>query len=858
MSRRSAPPPAAHLLEVVPPREATAGPGAVENLLATLTLAAGCALEIACAEGGRPRFLARAPSEADRAHLARQLVGQYPQGTVAFLDASAADPAAIRDGEAASACELRLGQPPHLPLRTYRDLDARDGNDPLVGVLSALADLPPDLRGLCQLALWPADPHWGRDVGRLVAPQSAQARASRLEATGAGESALPTLIAGGLALVGWKGVTLYQAGDALHLVLLGTAGLLALPAGLWVAEKARPTAPPDPALVREKVAHRGFVARLRLLVVGGGATPGGLQVRAAALARLVAAYGPYDLPSGNALVARSCAPCDFVRPRPTHSLLPGRRPLPLLNSREAASLWHLPTAAASVPGLRRGGSRAILAAHTVPGSGDSHPSGAAGGIAIGLSRAQGKAAPVALPTGFLRRNTLILGSAGSGKTTLLQHLIGGILADPAWGLLVLDPHSSLAPRVLELLPPARAAAAVAVRLADTERPIGLNLLDTHGGRGLAQIEDGLIAALKYHWEGSWGARMENVFRYALRTLLHANRGRPAAAQYTLLEVNPLLTNGPFRMDVLRQVQDADLHRYWLEVYAPLSRHFRDEMIMPVQNKVDRFNQEVLRNVVGQRATTLSLTPLLEHNAPLIVDTAAAQIGRDNAGLLGATLLDLLATRMRERGEGAQRLVIVVDEFQQTPADWATMLETLRKYGGSCVLATQSLAALERTQPGLRGAVFGNHGTLAVFQVSAEDARYLAPELNEDVEVADLINLPVRHAYVRATDGEQRLPVFSVEVPLPPAGDPQVARTVARRTAAQWGQDRSAVEAERQAFLARLYPAPSGREGGDAEARNRGRRQRGGRGATAGAAADPRLLSGTTGSGPAVGPGRVAP
>ena len=191
MSRRSAPPPAAHLLEVVPPREATAGPGAVENLLATLTLAAGCALEIACAEGGRPRFLARAPSEADRAHLARQLVGQYPQGTVAFLDASAADPAAIRDGEAASACELRLGQPPHLPLRTYRDLDARDGNDPLVGVLSALADLPPDLRGLCQLALWPADPHWGRDVGRLVAPQSAQARASRLEATARGRVPCP-------------------------------------------------------------------------------------------------------------------------------------------------------------------------------------------------------------------------------------------------------------------------------------------------------------------------------------------------------------------------------------------------------------------------------------------------------------------------------------------------------------------------------------------------------------------------------------------------------------------------------------------------------------------------------------------
>src|SRR5205807_2663978 len=101
------------------------------------------------------------------------------------------------------------------------------------------------------------------------------------------------------------------------------------------ADHLRPAAPPDPALVREKVAHRGFVARLRLLVGGGGTTLNGQQARVTALDRLVAAYGPYDLPSGNGLVARPCRADDFVRPRPTHSLAPGRRQLPLLNAREA-------------------------------------------------------------------------------------------------------------------------------------------------------------------------------------------------------------------------------------------------------------------------------------------------------------------------------------------------------------------------------------------------------------------------------------------------------------------------------------------------------------------------------------------
>ena len=122
---------------------------------------------------------------------------------------------------------------------------------------------------------------------------------------------------------------------------------------------------------------------------------------------------------------------------------------------------------------------------------------------------------------------------------------------------------------------------------------------------------------------------------------------------------------PFAWTCCARVHDRDLQRYWLHDYALLPRNFRAEMIMPVQNKIDRFNQPILRAIVGQRETRLSLSPLLDHHAPLIVDTAAALIGVDNAGLLGATLLDVLACRMRERGEGAQR---VVAARRRVPAD----------------------------------------------------------------------------------------------------------------------------------------------------------------------------------------------
>jgi hypothetical protein len=114
--------------------------------------------------------------------------------------------------------------------------------------------------------------------------------------------------------------------------------------------------------------------------------------------------------------------------------------------------------------------------------------------------------PVYLPRDHLVTNTLVLGAAGTGKTTYLLHLVAEVLADPGWGVFVLDPHGSLAPRVLGLLPPGRAQEAFCVRLGDKEHPVALNLLDTKGGRSAEEIENGLIGGFAYHWDGAWGAR----------------------------------------------------------------------------------------------------------------------------------------------------------------------------------------------------------------------------------------------------------------------------------------------------------------------------------------------------------------
>jgi hypothetical protein len=101
------------LLAITPPRRSAVTLADQVQMLAALAharreMARGVALELVGAEG-HVRFQVRAATPAARAQLDMVLSGYYPQGTLTPLD-QAADPAVIRPGEEAAACELRLSR----------------------------------------------------------------------------------------------------------------------------------------------------------------------------------------------------------------------------------------------------------------------------------------------------------------------------------------------------------------------------------------------------------------------------------------------------------------------------------------------------------------------------------------------------------------------------------------------------------------------------------------------------------------------------------------------------------------------------------------------------------------------------
>src|SRR5205807_5333239 len=104
--------------------------------------------------------------------------------------------------------------------------------------------------------------------------------------------------------------------------------------------------------------------------------------------------------------------------------------------------------------------------------------------------------------------------------------------------------------------------------------------------------------------------------------------------------------------------------------------------------------------------------------------------------------------------------VYLDEFQNfTTLSLANMLSELRKYRVNLVLAHQYLSQLE---PEVRDAILGNVGTIISFRLGVPDAEVLAQEFYPDFSVADLINLPNYHVYLKLMiDGAVSKP-FSAE------------------------------------------------------------------------------------------------
>ncbi|MBV9603220.1 MAG: type IV secretory system conjugative DNA transfer family protein [Chloroflexi bacterium] len=751
--------PAEHVLEIVTPRTNVARLSSAEHLFGALVAQSQqrpepVSLEIV-GDSERRRFLVRTPTGHGLGRVAEQLGASYPQAVLRGFQSTSfprGDPLQVGPDEQVVAARLKPRQGEHLPLRTFedRELEVRGDSfqvDPLLGILSALSDLPAGWRAVCQLIVLANAPQdWARAHQRLALERPLE-RERHIDTGPSPVGPLAVLALIGIVLVALSVTDTWSRGDWLPGLELASGVLAATVLCVLILRWLGKHDLVEPRLVQQKLSRDACLVELRLAVIAPlFADSDALDDR---LRRLVAAYRPFALATGNSLIARTLADENDLR-----TLASSSRPS-LLNVRELAGLWHLPQSGDDIAFVERTTARRRLPlAHTVA------PTADGSGCHIGVSAHQNHTVPVYLPTQLLRRHLLAVAKTRRGKSSLLLQMVHHLMQaeDDRRSVVLVDPHRDLAVFALGLVPRAREADVVYLDVSNRRRPFGINLLDTGLGWDRDQASVNVLRIFRREFDGYWGPRMEDAFRFATLALYEANEAlcaddplRGRGAQHTILDVPALLERPGFRRQVLKKTSDPFIRQWFDGYFEPLDRRYQLEIINPVQTKVHKYlGSRVARHIVGQPRSTIDFRELVGTGKIIIINLNAFDVGEDLAALIGGSLFNLAARAVSSQALSAaadrRPVTLVVDEFHTLPgADYEQVLGELAKYGANVMLASQTLSRLDRLTDAqrtrnLRASVFSNLDGLFAFHTSAEDAAYLAEELGGGLDAQDLLEL----------------------------------------------------------------------------------------------------------------------
>jgi len=359
-----------------------------------------------------------------------------------------------------------------------------------------------------------------------------------------------------------------------------------------------------------------------------------------------------------------------------------------------------------------------------------------------------------------RKHVYVIGKTGMGKTTLLENMaIQDIQSGE--GIAFIDPHGDTAEKLLDFVPKERINDVIYFNPADTNFPIGLNVLENVDPERRHLVADGLMGVFKKIWQDVWSARMEYILNNTILALLEY----PNA---TMLGINQVLVNKEYRKKVVDCVKDPIIKAFWTQEFAKYTDKYAAEATPAIQNKVGQFiSNPLIRNIIGQYRSSFDFRKAMDQKKIIIVNLSKGRVGEDNSRLLGAMFVTKLYLAAMSRVDVPESnrsdFFLYVDEFQNFASEsFASILSEARKYKLSLILAHQYITQMEEE---VSDAVFGNIGTTVAFRVGAEDAEVLEKEFAPSFIVEDIVNLPFASIYLKLMiDGVASHPFSAATLP----------------------------------------------------------------------------------------------
>lgn len=545
--------------------------------------------------------------------------------------------------------------------------------------------------------------------------------------------------------------------------------------GIWrslTADDGRPffsDGQPHLQAARSKCSRPLFAASVRLAMLS---EDGNAEAKAERLRR---SFGCFD--GANGLVEGKRSPEEEDNDVADLLARSFRRSGMILNSSELFSLVHPPSGGTGAPALARQETRTRQVPIRHAG---------ATGLLLGTNEHAGHTVGCRLRQEERARHMHVIGASGTGKSTFLLRCMLQDLESGS-GLALLDPHGDLVEALLDRLPRDRVKDVVLFDPADTEFPVGFNILRAH-----TDIEKDLLAsdfvAIFERLSSSWGDQMSAVLGNAALALLESERGG------TLIDLKRFLIEKGFREDFLRGVTDPEVVYFWRHEFPLLRGTTQGSLLTRLSGFL---RHRMIRNMVSQKGERFDVARMMDEGKVILAPLSQGLIGQENSWLLGSLLVSRFyqaALSRQSQGEADRRpFYLYLDEAHNfvTPSI-ASILSGTRKYGLGLVLAHQELDQFPSRESGILSSVLTNCHTRVCFRLGDHDATRLESGFGH-FEAGDLRRLGVGEAICRIGGSEEDFNIRTSPAPDPPADSRATRESAVSHSRSQYATPRGQVE-----------------------------------------------------------------
>jgi hypothetical protein len=219
----------------------------------------------------------------------------------------------------------------------------------------------------------------------------------------------------------------------------------------------------------------------------------------------------------------------------------------------------------------------------------------------------------------------------------------------------------------------------------------------------------------------------------------------------------------------------------------------------ISSKYEPFiGDPLLRNIFGQRRSTINLREIMDSGKILLVNLSKGQMGEMSSRFFGMVLVAKLQAAAMSRAslpmEQRRDFYLYVDEFQNLATqNFGILLAEARKYRLNLVLTNQFVAQLPSD---IVQAIAGNVGTTISFRLGALDAELMEREFLPTFNRYDLMNLPNFNTYVSTLINGQVSRPFSMQTrPDQTPPDATLGAEIRETSRQRYARSRAEVEQE---------------------------------------------------------------